>query len=78
MRIINQKDKVISKLRDEKLKTQDQMADVRNKLIQQDKYIKKQDLELLTQKQEFQSKILTLEKDILEFAKIKGKSKNNC
>lgn len=50
------------------------MIEIKEKLIQQEHYIKKQDLNLLKQKKEFQSKILSLEKDIIEFAKVKSNS----
>lgn len=62
-------------LREEKARTNNQLLGFKNKLNKQERVIKGQDMEILNQRNEFQNKILALERDVIEFAKFKSKSR---
>lgn len=70
---MREKETVIGMLRGEKERSELEVEQLRAKLEQQEEYIRSQDKEMLNQKNEFQTKILALERDIIEFARFKRK-----
>lgn len=70
---MREKEAVIGMLRGEKERSELEVEQLRAKLEQQEEYIRSQDKEMLNQKNEFQTKILALERDIIEFARFKRK-----
>ena len=71
--IITRKEMKIKSLHDDLSRFQRVQIDLEKQLTDKDKIIKSQESDINRQKKNFEDKIIQLEKDVIEFAKVKSK-----